>query len=222
MFRFFVENKIDDNHFEVSSDTMHHMKVARVLKESFICIFEGIFYVCELDGDSAKIIDTLDENHEFETEVVIAAALINIKRFEWLIQKAAELGATKIIPMLTERVVTKLGSKIDKKIDRWNIIAKNASEQSFRNVPLIVATPMKLDQVLETKIKNKYIAHEKAEIKAQSKYPSDSIFLVGPEGGFTDLEVKKANSKNFKSISLGKRILRAETAPLYILSKIME
>ncbi|CAM9093276.1 16S rRNA (uracil(1498)-N(3))-methyltransferase [Mycoplasma marinum] len=220
MFRFFVNNKIEETHFEISSETLKHMKVARISREKFICIFEGKFYICELENDMAKILEKLEEDHEHDGEVVIAAAIINTKRFEWMIQKAAELGATKIIPVLTKRVEQKLGNNISKKIERWNQIAKNACEQSFRNVPLTVTEPISFKEVLTIKIENKYIAHEKTKTAIKTSFKPKSLFLIGPEGGFTDEEVQLAENAKFENISLGKRILRAETASIYILSRI--
>ncbi len=220
MFRFFVENKINETHFEINDETLKHMKVARVLDEQFICIYDSKFYICEMEGQQAKIINILDENHEHNGEVVIAAALINIKRFEWMIQKAAELGATKIIPLITKRVEIKINDKFYKKIERWNQISLNACEQSFRNIKMVVTNPMEFKDVLQLKIKNKYIAHEKTNSQVPQSFPTDSIFLIGPEGGFTEEEVLYAEKYEFKNISLGKRILRAETASIFVLSKI--
>lgn len=219
MFRFFVEEKQGDS-FILSNEILKHIKVARVQNEEFICIFEGKFYITKLDGDVAKIISELDEQHDFEKQVIIAASFIDTKRFEWLIQKAAELGATKLIPVISKNVVKKLPVDINKKLERWNQIALNASEQSFRNNKLIVEKPMHFKDVINIKVTNKYIAHEKADKNPEVSFPQDSLFLVGPEGGFTNEEVMLANEKEFTTISLGKRILRAETASIFILSRI--
>ncbi|TCG10682.1 16S rRNA (uracil(1498)-N(3))-methyltransferase [Mycoplasma todarodis] len=221
MFRFFVTNKMGETHFEISEETYKHMKVARVLNEKFICIYESKFYVCEMDGQQAKIIEVINEDHEHNGEVIVAAALINIKRFEWMVQKAAELGATKIIPLITERIEIKMNDKFYKKIERWNQISHNACEQSFRNVKMIVTEPMNFKDVLEIEIENKFIAHEKTNSKVASSLPTNSIFFVGPEGGFSEREVALAEQKGCENISLGKRILRAETASIFMLSKVM-
>ncbi len=221
MFRFFVTNKISETHFEISEETFKHMKVARVLNEKFICVYESKFYICEMDGQQAKIIELLDEDHEHGGEVIVAAALINIKRFEWMIQKAAELGATKIIPLITKRVEIKINDKFFKKIERWNQISHNASEQSFRNVKMIVTKPMKFEEALELEVENKFIAHEKTKKAVSNNFPTNSIFFVGPEGGFSEEEVNLAYEKGCEDISLGKRILRAETASIFILSRIV-
>lgn len=221
MFRFFVEER-ENNSFVLSKDTLNHIRVTRVEKENFICTFQGKFFECKLVGNVAEIIREIKENHEFDGEVVIAAAIIDTKRFEWLIQKAAELGATKLIPVLSRNVSKKISGEIDKKIERWNEIAKNASEQSFRNYPLFVSNITKFESIISqcSNIKNKYIAHEKQDSSVEKSFPSNSIFLVGPEGGFSDDEVQVAKSNGFEVISLGKRILRAETASMFVLSRI--
>ena len=217
MFRFFVDHKID-NHFILSKENLNHIKVARIDKE-FICIYKGEFYLTELKGDVALIKEKIDENHEHEGEVIVAAGIMNMKRFEWLIQKAAELGATKIIPFTSSRTSVKLPTNIDKKLQRWNQIALNASEQSFRNKALVVEKISTFEEVLKVDIKNKYLAYENHDEK-EGFYKSDSLFITGPEGGFSDQEVKLAKENGVKIVSLGKRILRAETAPLFMLSRI--
>ncbi len=220
MFRFFVDKRYDDNHFELSDSILRHIKVARVSDEYFICTYKKRFYKCSLEGKLAKIIEPIKKDNEFQGEVIVAISIIKTKRFEWMIQKAAELGCSKIIPLISKNVVQKLGNDIDKKILRWNEISKNACEQSFRNQIMEVSLPMDFNEVLSLKMKHKYIAHEKHEDHNIGTFPVDSLFLIGPEGGFTNEEVTMANKCNFKTISLGKRILRAETAPLFILSRI--
>lgn len=220
MFRFFVDKKEQDS-FVLTKDTLHHIKVSRVEKEEFICIYNEKFFVCKLQGNVAIIIKELNDNHEHDGDVILAAAIIDTKRFEWLIQKAAELGATKLIPVLSKNVSKKISGDIDKKVARWNTIALNASEQSFRNKPLKVEKPKHISEVIEINITNKFIAHEKHQESISKTFPSNSLFLVGPEGGFTDSEVQDALNKGFKVVSLGKRILRAETASMMMLSKII-
>lgn len=219
MFRFFVDKKID-NTFKLSKETIKHIQVARVANEEFICVYKEKFYACRLNGNFASIIRIIDADHEHKGEVIIAAAIINTKRFEWLIQKASELGATKLMPVLSNNISQKLGNDINKKVSRWNGIALNASEQSFRNKQMIVDIPRTFDEVINLNVENKYIAHEKVNAKVPISFPTDTLFLVGPEGGFTDDEVLKANDNGFETVSLGKRILRAETASIFMLTRI--
>lgn len=219
MFRFFVDKKIE-NGFALSKETLSHIKVARVERENFICTFEGKFYECKLVLDEAHIIREINENHEHKGRVIVAAAIIDTKRLEWLIQKAAELGATELIPVMSKNVSKKISGEIERKIVRWNEIAKNASEQSFRNYPLLVSEIKTFDEVISLDIKNKFIAHEKENADVNHSFPTESIFLVGPEGGFTDEEVLKATNQGFEVVSLGKRILRAETASMFMLARV--
>ncbi|MGY6171770.1 16S rRNA (uracil(1498)-N(3))-methyltransferase [Candidatus Mycoplasma pogonae] len=220
--RFFVSQKKDD-YFVLSSETIKHLKVARVGQDFFICVYQNQFYKCILENNHAKIVEQLSQNHEYNHSVIIAASLINIKRFEWLIQKACELGATQLIPVLSEHVVHKISGSIDKKMERWNQIAIAAAEQSFRNKAMEILAPERFENVINFEIGHKFIAHEKADSEAIiTSFPTNTIFLVGPEGGFSENEIELAKSKNFKVISLGKRILRAETAAIYLLSRVNE
>ena len=219
MFRFFVNEK-EGNAFVLSNETLKHIKVARVEKEAFICIYKEQFFKCKLNGNLAEIIEEIKEDHEFNGEVILAASFIDTKRFEWLIQKATELGATKLIPVVSNNVSKKLPHDIDKKLDRWNQIALNAAEQSFRNKPMVVAKPQNFNEVIKMNISNKFIAHEKENGIVKQSFPTNSLFLVGPEGGFTETEVKEANSNGFETVTLGKRILRAETASMFMLARV--
>ncbi|MCK5867364.1 MAG: 16S rRNA (uracil(1498)-N(3))-methyltransferase [Mycoplasmataceae bacterium] len=219
MFRFFVSKK-EDNFFKLTEANLRHIKVARIEEKQFICIYEEKFYITILDDERALIIKELNDNHEFEKSVTLGASFIDTKRFEWLIQKAAELGTTSLIPIISINVSKKLPFDIEKKLIRWNEIALNASEQSFRNKPLIVMLPMKFNDVIKLDIPNKYIAHEGKQAHDPGLFKQNSLFLVGPEGGFTGEEVKLASENNFNISSLGKRILRAETASIFMLSRI--
>lgn len=107
MFRFFVNKKTNQG-FELPKETLRHLKVVRAEKEHFICVFEQKFYECVLSGDEAKIIKEINENHEFKGEVVLAAGIIETKNWEFMIQKAVELGVTKIIPVYSKNVSKKI------------------------------------------------------------------------------------------------------------------
>ncbi|CAC13715.1 conserved hypothetical protein [Mycoplasmopsis pulmonis] len=222
MFRFFVEQK-EDNYFILTNEILNHIKVARVQNKNFICIYEQVFYLCKLEGKKALIIEKIDANHEFKNQVILAMSVINTKRFELTIQKAAELGVSLFIPMLSQNVEQKLGNDIDKKLQRWKTIALNACEQSFRNKVMEITYPKSFNEVIEMEVKNKYIAHEKAkDFLTKSSFETNSLFLIGPEGGFSQKEIDLAQEKSFELIWLGKRILRAETAAFFVLSRINE
>ncbi len=219
MYRFFVDDKEED-HFILPKELINHLRVIRIKNENIICIYKEIFYVCKIQGNVAMIIEILEEDHEYKNEVVLCASLINIKRFEWLIQKAAELGATKLIPMITKNTNLKYKNISLIKKARWNEIAKNACEQAFRNKIMKVELPILFNEVLKMEYKNKIIAHEKHDQNKITSINNDVIILVGPEGGFDNFEIELAKNFNFQVVSLGKRILRAETSSLFLLSII--
>lgn len=101
MNRFFVFQK-QDNYFILNNNTLKHLKVIRATNQTFICVYNQKFYECILEDNKAKIIKEIHINNERNYEVILCAALIKFERFEWLIQKATELGVTRIIPMITE------------------------------------------------------------------------------------------------------------------------
>lgn len=224
MYRFFVEEK-KDNFFLLTKETLNHLKSIRLKKdEKFICVFENKFYVCEFCEQKAKILEELKENHERAQRLVLFSGIINLKRFEWLIQKATELGVHDFYPLISKNTNPKFVEVVQKKKDRYLEIIKNASEQSFRNTLMKFHEPITFSDAVKIEITNKYIAHEKVEEQeeARSLYKGDCAFFIGPEGGFDEEEIKKAIAHNLKVISLGKRILRSETAALFVLSNVID
>ena len=227
MYRFFVSHKLDNKKFELDKDILNHIKVLRLKKdEKIYCIYEKEVYLCHVENNYAIIEEKTNINNEWEHDVYLFAAIINIKRFEWLIQKSVELGVTHFIPIITKNVNKKYLDQFENKIIRFNEIAKNASEQSFRNILINIAKPVAFEDAIKIKTKHKYIAHEKVDFSTNNDqsilFESDISFFVGPEGGFDETEIKKAIHNNIIPISLGKRILRSETASLYLLSRIMK
>lgn len=222
MFRFFVNQKQGD-FFILSTATVKHLKVVRLENKDFICVYESKFFKCSFVAPNlAKIESEIVKNHEFEQPVILAMALIKPKNFEFVIQKATELGVTKIIPFISEHCEIKINN-IESKIKRWEEIALHAAQQSFRNIVPIIENPIKLKDLLNKyqHIEHKFIAHEKVEKEnLNTLFPTNTIFLVGPEGGFSDNEVQLAKISDFKTIRLTKTILRAETAAIFLLSRI--
>ena len=222
MYRFFVDKK-NNNKFELSSDVLNHLKIIRLKKdEKFYCIFEEKYYICRLENNEAIIEEETNIYNEFGFEIILFASLINIKKFEWLIQKATELGVTQIYPMISKNTNKKYIDQYKTKIKRFKEISKNASEQSFRNKMVEIHLPIDFEEAIKYKINNKYIAHEKEKdnIEANILFENDLAFYVGPEGGFDEKEILLSKKYNIKTVSLGKRILRSETASIFLLSRI--
>lgn len=224
MYRFFVEVKNDDK-FVLSKETLEHIKTIRLKKnEKFYCVYREQYYLCHLENKEAIIEEKLNINNEYENDVVLFASIINIKKFEWLIQKATELGVKVLYPLITKNTNIKYIQQFENKLNRFQTIVLNASQQSFRNSLMKIEKPIKFEQAIKINVKNKYIAHEitKKNVIYNDLFEQNVAFFIGPEGGFTEEEIEQARKENIKLVYLGKRILRAETAALFLLSRIKQ
>lgn len=161
-------------------------------------------------------------------EVTLIMGLIKGDRWELVLQKAAELGATRIVPISTRYSVVKVTKeKMDKKMQRWQSIATEASEQCERSTICKVEEPITFDELNDYKSDLNIIAYERADVRSlhisrllkQHPFRSVSV-LIGCEGGFAIEEVKQAEEYGFSRVSLGPLILRAETAAMAALSNI--
>ena len=200
----------------LDDEILFHLKrVLRKMKgyEFRLIDKENKAFLCTLEDERAKVISAIKEERELRHELVLALALIKHDRFEWAIQKATELGVSKIIPLISERVMIKDDSEV-KRIKRYQKIAKEAAEQSLRHRIPEITSFMSLDEVASLPVTNKLLAYEKEEEKKLEDYDDDTLIVIGPEGGFSKKEYQLLMECGFSSISLGKRILRAETAAI--------
>lgn len=175
--------------------------------------------ICEITAHR-----TSDIGHQ--TKVTIAQCLPKAKKMDLIIQKCTELGTAKIIPTLSERSIAK-----GEKLERWKKIAKEAAEQSGRATIPEISRLTKFSDVLQ--LKDQYdlalIPWEmeqeqtlKSVLTTALRSPSTTILvLIGPEGGFSKTEVETAVTAGFTPITLGKQILRTETAGMAILAMLM-
>lgn len=158
--------------------------------------------------------------------LTLAQAIPKGDRFEWLIQKNAELGVSEIIPLLTERTIVKPGNT-SAKLQRWNEIADHAAAQGENVHPLLVRPPQPLREFLESQRNGiRLLLHEREGASSLrevlSRYDDHNItVLVGPEGGWTTQESSSIRDAGYVSIHLGPRILRSETAGL-VLAAILQ
>ncbi len=239
MQRYFAENEEDT--FLIKEDDFHH--ITRVMRmkpgEEIYCVNSNQQTArCTIENITeneivAKVIQWVEEDMELPVTVTIVSGLPKGDKLEWIIQKGTELGAHEFIPFIASRSIVKWDAKkSDKKISRWNKIAKEAAEQSHRAVIPNVSAPVSLKELI--KMAADYdvliIAYEE-EAKAQesanlvrsfsSMKKGQSLLVVfGPEGGLADSEVELLKEKGFIACGFGPRILRTETAPLYLLSAV--
>lgn len=225
MQQFFVDESLNNQKSVLlNSDVIYQLKkVLRAIdgyKFRLVDNNQHIF-LCELNGTNANVLEDLNEYNELDCNITAIVSLIKNDKFDLMIQKLTELGVKRIVPYIANRSVVKPG-KGTNKLDRLKKIAREASEQSHRNV-----IPEICDYITFKDL-NKYmsdvnlLAYEKETASINDLKNMSSIsFIIGPEGGFEEKEVEDIISLGFKSISLGKRILRAETASIYLTSLIV-
>ncbi len=179
-----------------------------------------------VDNGTAHLLEAISEQNELPLAVTLAIALPKGSGFEEIIRPCTELGATAFQPLLTERTLLKPSQN---KLERWKRIVTEAAEQSERQWLPPVAPPLTFGQFVEeatgpetlallcvTRINSPRLG---AYLK-QGSLPAQMVLATGPEGGWTDQEIELAIAKGFQPVSLGKRILRAVTAPTVALAQL--
>lgn len=240
MHRFYVENLSELNKSVIiSGEDVNHIKnVLRLSVGDSITVSDGSSrdYECVIsqidDEVIADIVDIHDCNAELPVKIRLFQGVPKADKLEFVIQKAVELGAVEIIPVMMERTVVKLEEKKkDKKIERYRKIAEAAAKQSRRGIIPEIGEYMSYKAAIESLYDNSgfnrlvLVPYENAEgmeftrsiLSKAASYDEIDIF-IGPEGGFADSEIQIAEEKGAVIISLGNRILRTETAGMTILS----
>ena len=228
MAKFFVSNSsIKDNKVFIDGENANHIiNVLRLKIEDEIEISsgDGFDYICKIEEISkdnlvAKIIDCFGNESEPNIKITLYQALPKADKMELIIQKCIELGIDEIVPVNTDRAIVKLAGKEDKKIARWNKIAESAAKQSRRGKIPKVTNVINFNEAIEKSKDNhlNIIPYEKEKnntIKNVCKNFEDTKIgvFIGPEGGFSEKEIELAIKNNILPITLGKRILRTETA----------
>ena len=239
MYHFFVEEEQVKgvNAYISGSDVNHIVNVLRMkIGEELLISVKGDWdYICkieEIENDrvNLKLLESM-EQRELPIKLTLLQGIPKSDKLEMIIQKAIELGVSEIIPVKTNRVVVRIDEKkTQAKVNRWNAIAESAAKQSKRSIIPKVLKPQTIDNALEI-VKDygvKLLPYENADGIKKTKDILNSLdsknniaVFIGPEGGFEEAEVKKSTDSGFEVITLGKRILRTETAGLALLSNIM-
>ena len=245
MYRFFTDsNQIDIANktvFITGGDFNHIKNVLRMKEGEEVSVMvpgDESEYRCEIDsytdeGVKLTIRFVKESNVELPCEVVLYQALPKADKMELIITKSVELGVSRIVPVATKRAVVKLDNdRSGKKVARWNAISEAAAKQSKRAIIPQVANVMSMEEALsdcedhEVKI----IPYELSDPDCMSRTreviekiaPGNKVAVfIGPEGGFTEEEIKLATDAGCEPVTLGHRILRTETAGIVVLSWIM-
>lgn len=164
-----------------------------------------------------QIVEALEEP-KTPVLVTLAAALFKFDRFEWMVEKATELGVERIVPLEAARTEKGLFDASRKRAERWRRIAREASQQSRRTHMPEISEPVKLGRALELPAALRFLLDEEEskpllQALPRDRKPGGSVaVLLGPEGGWTEAERETARNAGWLPVSLGPQILRAETA----------
>ncbi len=234
--KFFVpKENIGDEYIKISGeDVLHIRKVLRmrVGEELTLCDSAGYDYTVKIDNLDekdilCKIITRVKCDTEPPVRVVLFQGIPKAAKMDYIIQKSTELGVSEIVPCSLARCVAK--AEGGKKTLRWQKIAEEAAKQSGRGVIPKVHDPVGLDKAIEMMSTLEfgfvpYECEENTSIKSvltRNENGKSVGFIIGPEGGFDKSEIDKLESAGITPVSLGKRILRTETAGEAVLAMIM-
>lgn len=240
MYHFFAEHEnIFDDYIDIRGGDVNHIKNVIRLKpgdEVLISSGDNYDYLCVIDtiGDDvvrSRITEVNEKGNELPVKVYLFQGLPKSDKMELIIQKMVELGVYEIVPVAMKRSVVKLDDKKAKtKIARWNSISESAAKQSKRSIIPEVSDVLTFRQALEKakELDMLLLPYECAEgmeytrkvVSGISNGSSVGIF-IGPEGGFDGDELELAKEAGCSIITLGKRILRTETAGMMLMSVIM-
>lgn len=231
--RFFCQD-IADNHIRITGADAHH--IGRVLRmrpgeELTVCDEQGTDYRGVITAISPQevrltVIATSPTLSEPTLRVTLYQGLPKSDKLDWIIQKTVELGVTRIVPVVTSRSIARAdGDKADKKRERWQRIAAEAAGQSGRGVIPAVSAPLSWRQLLEELAPEQTLVFYEGGGQPLSalvdRHTTDLSVIVGPEGGFAPQEMAALTGRGVTPATLGKRILRCETAPVAALAAIM-
>ncbi|MEI6288190.1 MAG: RsmE family RNA methyltransferase [bacterium] len=230
MQRFYFSTDKFQGNYAVSDDKNLIHQLAKVLRakegERFI-IFDGSGYeynsqLITLDKKQAKflLLDKIESKKELSSDIIIYQSILKGEKFDWLLQKCTELGIKKIVPVVSDRSIVK--NITPAKLKRQIEIIREATEQCGRSCLMEISPAVTFEQALKTitlEGGEKFIAWEKETENLVSPIKAKKInLLVGPEGGYDQKEIDLAKKIGITPVSLGQRILRAETATIYLAS----
>ena len=237
MSRFFVDPTDYKPDFMVlTGENAAHAKVLRLKNGEEVTVCDGAGHECvcvisDISKDQVCLVvkSQLDTSAEASVKVSVYMAFSKGDKFEHVIQKATELGAFEIVAFPSARCVSKPDEKsLSKKLDRWQKIAASAAEQSGRGlIPTVITLNSYTEALQRAANADLGILFYENEQATTLRMALDSgtfgavSLLTGPEGGLESREVEQATNMGLKVCTLGKRILRCETAPLCALSAVM-
>ena len=228
---------------DLPAGTARHVQVRRLQPGDDITLFNGEGGECVAvithmgrSDVAVRVTHKAEVERELAVRIHLWSGITANERMDWLLEKATELGASTLLPITAERSVLKLkGERADKKLAHWQAIAVAASEQCGRNRVLQVAAPLTLTQAIAASTQQAPCTRWILSLAEGTQSLTDAlralppmvdgarqdiVLLSGPEGGLSPAEEAEALAAGFLPVSLGQRVLRAETAPVAVLSAV--
>ena len=212
----------------LNSQQQHYLK--RVLRlgdgDRFIAMDgKGKSWIAQIEGETARCLELLEVVTELPFDLSLITALPKGNGYEQILRCCTELGVNRFLPVISDRTIIKPSSN---KVARWRKIVVESAEQSERQIVPQVVSPLSFTETMESldsKDSNLYICVARGDVPSlwsclQNNTPQNITIAAGTEGGWTPKEVEKAIAANFQPVSLGKRILRAVTAPITAISLV--
>ena len=222
--------QITNSSITLDNDESHHLaRVLRLLPGAVVFVFDGTGneYECKIAQVSKSktelnVIAQLSNEVESPLQLTLGQALIKSDKFDWVVQKATELGVTRIVPLITEHSEFRKADGREQRLQRWRRIALEATKQCGRRKLPEISDVQNFQQFCEQQIAGqRLIFSERGGSGIASLAAAATISIaIGPEGGWSKAEIDLANAQGFIALSLGNRILRTETAALAALALV--
>ncbi|MGB4594350.1 MAG: RsmE family RNA methyltransferase [Anaerolineaceae bacterium] len=226
--RFFVDPTSIDGSAVTFPEGISH-QISQVLRldlnqdEVIVLDGSGAAYLMRLNGKSGRvvsagIVEQFFEGNEELADLTLCFSLTRREKVEWVLQKCTEIGVSRFQPFVSERSVSRLESLDDNRRTRWEAIIREAAEQSERNRLPELLEVVRFEDIVDKvgEEEQKLMAYEGADsankLRQLPLKQAPVVLLIGPEGGFSDEEAGRTLGSGFQQFSLGKRILRMETA----------
>ena len=226
MQRYFSTQKIE-NKFILDNNAWHHIKNVMRMRDGdkIEVVYQNNLYICKIKDNEVVIICQEEVFKKKLPYIVLIVPVLKEQKMDYILQKSTELGVQEIIPVQMSRCNVNYSNKKIQKQERWQKICKEASEQSKRlDIPVVHEIISITDLVMTNDVK--ILCSTKEKIKSiknvlKSVGKCDKLYIgFGPEGGFSKEEEDYLKQEGFVSVTLGERILRSETVPLFVLSVI--
>lgn len=233
MHRFFLKQPITNTVVITGPDMVHIQKVLRLGAGDCITVCDGKGFESDAviesagkDGIRIRCGEAKPCASEPSVKITLFQALPKTGKMETVVQKCVELGAYKIVPMLTSRCVAQPKDSFLSKIDRWQRVSEEAAKQSRRGIVPEIGSLCTPDSFPANHFDRILVAYENEHVitlkKALQGFSGSTIaVMIGPEGGFSEEEVRKLQNLGGISVSLGPRILRTETAGMAVIAQIL-